>query len=301
VSVLGLDLEQRHLTVRDGTRIGYQIQGDGPAVVLANGLGGTYVAFRHLIERLDGYKVLSWDYRGLYSSSPSPDPQANTVPHQVGDLVELLEHERIDRALVVGWSMGVQVAFELCRQHAGRVAGIYAINGTSGKAFHTVMSSRVVHRVIPLVLRMIRAQADLVGRASRVVAGSDALIATLKRFGLVSDRIDLEVFRHVAAGFKTIDWRIYSDLLARLDEHDAADVLSSITVPTTIVTADRDLMTPPATAERIHRAIAGSRLVVVEGGTHYTPVEYPAILQDELGRLLDRVRGWERPARRAVG
>jgi pimeloyl-ACP methyl ester carboxylesterase len=301
VSVLGLDLEQRHLTVRDGTRIGYQVQGEGPAVVLANGLGGTYVAFRHLIERLDGYRVLSWDYRGLYTSGASPDPQANTIAHQVADLVELLDHERIDRALVVGWSMGVQVAFELCRHHAGRVAGIYAINGTSGKAFHTVMSSRVVHRVIPLVLRMIKAQADLVGRASRVVAGSDALIATLKRFGLVSDRIDLDVFRHVAAGFKTIDWRIYSDLLARLDEHDAADVLASITVPTTIVTADRDLMTPPATAERIHRAIAGSRMVVVEGGTHYTPVEYPAVLQDELGRLLDRVRGWERPARRAVG
>jgi pimeloyl-ACP methyl ester carboxylesterase len=301
VSVLGLDLEQRHWTVRDGTRIGYQIQGEGPAVVLANGLGGTYVAFRHLIHRLDGYRVLSWDYRGLYSSGPPADPAANTVAHQVDDLIELLDTERIERAVVVGWSMGVQVTFELCRRHLDRVAGIYAINGTSGKAFHTVLSSRVVHRVIPLLLRMIRAQADLVGRATKVVAGSDALIATMKRFGLVSDRIDMDVFRHVAGGFKTIDWRIYSDLLARLDEHDAADVLANVRVPTTIVTGDRDLMTPPATAERIHRAIPGSRLVVVEGGTHYTPVEYPTVLQDELGRLLDRVPGWERPAGRAAG
>jgi len=299
--VLGLDLEQRHLQVRDGTRIGYQVCGQGPAVVLANGLGGTYVAFRHLINHLQGYRVLAWDYRGLYSSDAPADPTANTVEHQAADLVELLDHERIERALLVGWSMGVQVNFELCRAHADRVAGLYAINGTSGKAFHTVMSSRVVHRVIPILLRMIRAQAELVGRAARVVAGSDALITTMKRFGLVSDRIDLEVFRHVASGFKSIDWRIYSDLLGRLDEHDAADVLASIRVPTTIVTGDRDLMTPPATAERIHRAITGSRMVVVEGGTHYTPVEFPAVLQDELGRLLDRIPGWERPVSRAVG
>ena len=68
-----------------------------------------------------------------------------------------------------------------------------------------------------------------------------------------------------------------------------------------LVTGDRDLMTPPATSERMHRAIAGSRLVVIEGGSHYTPVEFPAILQDELGRLLDRVPGWERaPRRQAV-
>jgi pimeloyl-ACP methyl ester carboxylesterase len=292
--VLGLDLEQRHLTVRDGTRIGYQVCGQGPTVVLANGLGGTYVAFRHVIDALAGYRVLTWDYRGLYTSSAPSDPEANTIRHHVDDLVELLGHERIDRAVFVGWSMGVQVNFELCRAHHDRVAGLYVVNGTAGKAFHTVMSSRVAQRLIPVLLRMIKAQSDLVGRAAKVVAGSDALIATMKRFGLVSDRIDMDVFRHVASGFKTIDWRIYSDLLTRLDEHDAADVLPAIRVPTTIVTGDHDLMTPPATAERIHRAIAGSRMVVVEGWSHYTPAEYPAIIKDELGRLLDRVPGWER-------
>jgi pimeloyl-ACP methyl ester carboxylesterase len=53
-------------------------------------------------------------------------------------------------------------------------------------------------------------------------------------------------------------------------------------------------MTPPATAEHMHRALRGSRLVVIEGGTHYTPVEYPAIIVDELGRWLDRIPGWQR-------
>jgi len=81
--------------------------------------------------------------------------------------------------------------------------------------------------------------------------------------------------------------------------HDAEDVLATIDVPVAIVTADKDLMTPPATAEHIHRAIAGSRLVVIRGGTHYTPVEYPAVIADELGRLLDRSPGWERKGRAA--
>jgi pimeloyl-ACP methyl ester carboxylesterase len=116
----------------------------------------------------------------------------------------------------------------------------------------------------------------------------------MQRVGLVSETLDLDVFREVAAGFENIDWRIYSDLLARLDEHDAEEVLTKIAVPFAIVTGDRDLMTPPSTAEEMHRAIAGSRLVVIRGGTHYTPVEYPATLVDELGRLLDRVPGWQR-------
>ncbi len=289
-----VEIEQRHALMPDGTRVGYQVRGDGPAVVLANGLGGTYLAFSHLYAALDGYRVICWDYRGLYTSDPPKDVLANTVGHQVGDLMAILEVEKIGDFVLVGWSMGVQVGFETIKQHPARVRGMMAINGTSGHAFHTVMGSRMMGQVIPMLLRLVRAQAGLVGRVTKQVAGSDALIGAMKRIGLVSPTIDIEIFRAVAAGFQHIDWVIYSDLLSRLDEHDAEDVLTKIDVPVSIVTGDKDLMTPPSTAEHLHRAIRGSRLVVIEGGTHYTPVEYPAILVDELGRLLDRIPGWER-------
>jgi pimeloyl-ACP methyl ester carboxylesterase len=264
--------------------------------VLANGLGGTYLAFRYLYDALGAYKTICWDYRGLYTSGAASDPRANTVVHQVQDLLAICEAEGVRDFVIAGWSMGVQVSFETVRTVPERVRGIFAINGTYGRAFRTVMGSRLVGRIIPMLLRLVKAQAALAGRATKRLAGSDALIAAMKRVGLVSETIDLEIFRAVAAGFQTIDWAIYSDLLTRLDEHDAEEVLEQVAVPTTIVTGDRDLMTPPATAEHMHRKIRGSRMVVIEGGTHYTPVEYPAILVDELGKLLDRVPGWERKA-----
>ncbi len=288
-------IEQRHVVARDGTRIGYQVRGSGPCVVLANGLGGTYVTYKYLYDALGSdYRTISWDYRGLYTSAPPADPRANTMLNHVEDLIAVLDAEEVAEMVIVGWSMGVQLAFESVRHHAARVRGIFAINGTYGRPFRTVMGSRLVGRTIPMLLRLVRAQAELAGRASKRLAGSIALVNVMKRVGLVSQTIDLEIFRVVAAGFQTVDWVIYSDLLSRLDEHDAGDVLRSIDVPVTIVTGDRDLMTPPATAEHMHRAIRGSRLVVIEGGTHYTPVEYPAVIVDELGRWLDRIPGWQR-------
>jgi 3-oxoadipate enol-lactonase len=294
-------IEQRHLVTRDGTRIGYQVRGKGPCIVFANGLGGTYIAFHYLYEAVDAsYNTICWDYRGLYTSEQCKDPTANTVAHQVDDLIAILDHEGVDACVIVGWSMGVQVGFETIRRHPERVRGMLAINGTYGRAFRTVMGSRLVGRTIPMLLRLVKAQAALAGYATKRLAGSDALIAAMKRVGLVSQTIDVEIFRAVAAGFQTIDWAIYSDLLTRLDEHDAEEVLANIKVPISIVTGDRDLMTPPSTAEHMHRTIAGSRMVVIEGGTHYTPVEYPAILVDELGRLLDRIPGWERRPQEAT-
>src|SRR5665647_1537451 len=103
-------IQQRQITARDGTRLGYQVRGEGPCVVLANGLGGTYLAFRHLYTALTGYKTICWDYRGLYTSGASADPRANTLPHQVDDLMDILAAEGVSDFVIAGWSMGVQVA-----------------------------------------------------------------------------------------------------------------------------------------------------------------------------------------------
>src|SRR6185503_18765918 len=143
----------------DGTRIGYQVRGEGPCIVFANGLGGTYIAFRYLYDAIDtSYKAICWDYRGLYTSERCQDPQANTVAHQVEDLIQILDTEQVDAVVIVGWSMGVQVGFEMLRLYPDRVKGMLAINGTYGHAFRTVMGSRFVGRTIPILLRLVKAQ-----------------------------------------------------------------------------------------------------------------------------------------------
>jgi pimeloyl-ACP methyl ester carboxylesterase len=287
-------IEQRHLTVPDGTRIGYQMrESDGPAIVLANGLGGIYKAFVHVYNALgDDYRTLCWDYRGLATSSRPADLGTLTVGHQVEDLVRILDAENIDKAVFFGWSMGVQVNFEMFRRYPDRMAGIVAINGTFGRPFSTALSSRYIKYVIPTLLKAIRAQRALVGVATRRAVDWSGAVPLMQRSGMVSKTLDVDAFNAVAATFKDVDWEVYTLLMERLGEHDAEAVLRNIDIPTLIVTGDRDILTPVNTAEKMHRAIRGSRLVVIEGGTHYTPVEYPAIIQDEAIQFLARVDGF---------
>jgi pimeloyl-ACP methyl ester carboxylesterase len=122
----------------------------------------------------------------------------------------------------------------------------------------------------------------------------------MQRFGMVSSELDVAAFRDVAASFKTNDWSVYSEIMSPLGEHDATDIQPQVDVPTLIVTGDRDVLTPVFTAEKMHRRIARSRLVIIEGGTHYTPVEYPRVIQDEILRFLAGVAGYAPPVAAAA-
>jgi pimeloyl-ACP methyl ester carboxylesterase len=286
-------LQHRRFTSFDGTEIAYQARGEGPCVVLANGLGGTFEAFRHIYADLaDTHRVLCWDYRGMYRSGRPRDRQTLTVPHHARDLACLLDAEGIDRAVVLGWSMGVQVALEFFRSARARVAGLVAINGTYGSPFETVMGTRLSGKIIPLGLRLMKGQASLVSRVSGLAAAWSGLVPLLARLGFVSMRVDQHAMAAVARDWVTMDFALYADILHRLGEHDARDILPAIDVPTLIITGSKDVFTPMETARTMNREIVGSRLIVIPGATHYAPLEYPQRIGSELVRFLQGIRGF---------
>jgi pimeloyl-ACP methyl ester carboxylesterase len=280
----------------DGTRIAYQTRGpaDAPAVVLASGLGGTCEAFRHIYAALgESYQILSWDYRGLYRSERPRDLSTLSIPTHCLDLAALLEHEGVSEAVFVGWSMGVQVNFEFFRHHRKQMRALVAINGTYGTPFRSAMASRLARYLIPPLLTAMKARAKVVGRLTHRVVGWDGLVPLMIRAGLAGRDIDQQAMRDCAEDFKTLDFAVYSDLLRACGHHDARDVLPMIDIPVLIMTGDKDLMTPVFTARQMNRKIAGSRLIVLEGGSHYTPIEFAREIGDEVRVFVNAIPGWK--------
>jgi pimeloyl-ACP methyl ester carboxylesterase len=279
-------------TVRgfDGTPIAYQVRGDGPAVVLANGLGGNAAAWRFLFERLgEARKVLSWDYRGLFHSG-APSGWGTLGPaEQARDLLAILEAEAVDRFAILGWSMGVQVQLEVYRAVPERVAAMVMINGVAGRPFDTALGWRFSRYVAPLLVAQVRRRARLMSWLTRVLVRWSGLLPAMRRIGLVGTTIDAAIFVDVARNFVTVDYDLYGATMEALAAHDAWDVLPAVRVPVAIVTGDRDLLTPVGTARRMAATIPGARLRVIRGGTHYTPVEFPRDVGDEVEAVLRQV------------
>ena len=68
--------------------------------------------------------------------------------------------------------------------------------------------------------------------------------------------------------------------------HQVSTLLPAIHCPTLILVGEEDTLTPPALSEEMHRAIAGSELVVVPGAGHLSSFEQPDVFNSALARFL---------------
>jgi len=288
-------IEDRTYRSFDGTLIQYSVAGrtDGKTLILANGLGGNIVCWQHLIEHFGAsHRLICWDYRGLYASAPARNG-SYTIADHVNDLECLLDAESVNAPVIIGWSMGVQVGLEFERQHPGRASGLVLLNGTPGKPYKTVFN-RNLERELSLVGRQLQRhwhRARYIRRGKGLVTRKpliNAFITTVQHVGLAAASLDRNVFSELGIRWVELDLDIYARIFNRLAEHDATDMLESVSIPVLVVGGANDRMTPIHRSELMADRIPGAELCVISKGTHFSPIEYPDIINLKIRRFLSQ-------------
>lgn len=289
--------DHRTLVSFDGTRLGYGVRGRGARwLVMINGLGSTYSSWEPLAELLESeWRLLSWDLRGLFGSAVPTDRRRLDVRSHARDLEQLLDAEAIPSAVLAGWSMGVQIALEAYRAVPERVGALALIAGTPGRFFSRCFRLPLGRLAVPLLVHASQPAAPLIGAAVRWAVARPDLPRWLRRLRMSAS--DSPRLAEEARHFGRLDWGVYLRMAQTMETHDGSSVLDMVSVPTLIVGGDRDILAPPRVLREMARRIADARLHVLSGGTHYTILEDPTRLNDEVSAFLRR----HFPAPRAAG
>lgn len=285
-------VDTRTVTSFDGTRIAYHVtRAPYPGakdIVLANGLGGPPASWRAQIDYLsDRFRLLTWDYRGLYGSGKPPGnhPDAYSIPNHVRDLQIIAEKEGITEAAVIGWSMGVQVSLETYRRLRPMVKSLVLINGTSGRALDTVSPLPGMKVVMPKIVDIARKAHAIAKQLAQRTTSQPETLLWFKRMGMVGETFDDGVFTELVHQYGGLDMDAFFQNLKAIGTHDASDVLPTIDVPVLVITGDKDTFTPRALAQQMARNIRTAEMLVVRGGTHYTCVEFPELVNLRIERF----------------
>lgn len=245
--------------------------GRGEPLVLVHGLADDHRAWRRTLPWLAlDRRVIGFDLRGHGGTTLG---EADGSLAQLGaDLVALLDAIEVERADLVGFSLGGTVVMRAAIDHPARVRRLLPV----------ATSSRVGRAAAPWYS----------DRAALADQGAERLHPLLEqdtREQLANAPDELPAHWRIRRE-STADPRGFANAcraMARLNAEPLDPELARIQAPTLVIAAELDAFCPPRAGEIIAAGIAGARMCVVPGAGHQVELERPAEL---CAAILDFVR-----------
>lgn len=294
MGIEGIDDRIVRIESFDGTLIATASWGDKdlPTVILSNGICCTDTYWTYLQPVLvdAGYRVVFFDYRGHNRSAAPRNPNEVTLPAHARDLWKVADYYEVDKAVLMGHSMGVQTIFEAYRQHPRRVEGLIALAGPFEYPLdHLYMTP--AGAVLLAGLELIWKYSPSTVRTVWELTGLDThLIMTFARVSMAISRqapgpLVKEYFQHVAA----LDPILIIKMFRGMQMHSARDMLPQITVPVLQLAGGRDMLTPLPLQRTMASMLPDVDFEVFEKASHTLPVDEPERVNKRVLEFLSKV------------
>jgi pimeloyl-ACP methyl ester carboxylesterase len=217
------------------------------------------------------------------------------------DLDRVMGAAGMEKAVIFGHSMGVQVALEFHRRFSHRVMGLVLLCGSYGNPLDTFHETTLLRSALPYLKRMVERFPKGAAQLTRLAMSTDLAIDIALRFEANKELMKAADFAPYFEHLAGMDPVMFIRTLDSLSEHSAWDHLPRVNVPTLIIGGERDSFTPLWLSQRMADHIPNAEFMVIPGGTHTAPLEQPELVFQRVQRFLrDHVIDKRLPAASSV-
>jgi len=237
-----------------GERIHFERAGSGDAVLFCHGLGGNHaVWFQQVPVFAERFDVITWDQRGFGMSTN--DAGESSPAAAVQDIGALLDHLSIDRAHLVGQSMGGWAVMGFALAAPERVASLAICDSTAG-VWNDDVGAAFAGRDAPAPPQPVIGSHTAIGKALRE-----------------RDLVKAFLYQQIGGFRGAVD---DGDMVSRLfGTRYAAEDVARLSMPVlALVGADDDLI-PPAAIKAVAASIPGATYVEIPDAGHSPYFEQP--------------------------
>jgi len=252
-----------------GEQIYYESVGAGEALVLAHGLGGNHaIWYQQVPEFAQRYRVIAWDQRGFGRSTNAKNESGPVAA--ADDLRAILDHLQIDRAHLVGQSMGGWAVMGFALAHPDRVQSLVLADTLGG--IYTDEAARHFDAYI---------------RETMTSPPPDELPITQHPAigGQLGEQDPAKAFLYRQIGSTTAPAPPGMGLKLRQTAYPLEQV-RKISVPVLLVVGENDPIFPPAVIRSIAAEIPSARVVELPNTGHSPYFESPAAWNHTVSEFL---------------
>jgi 3-oxoadipate enol-lactonase len=249
----------------NGIGLYYEIHGRGEPLILTAGMGGDHRSwFPQMRDFARHFTVITFDGRGIGKTDrPSGLYSFGTL---AADVIGLLDHLSLDRAHILGESLGGIVAQEVAIGYPQRVRKLILANTSVGRG-----ADMQVHPALMKAYGGPEGATEATFDPSKVNVGKAMRAMIALSFNSRIYRLGMMLMATLYV--KPSAFKGMAEQIQAISAHSTLDRLQLIQSPTLVITGTGDRIVPPAMSDILVGRIPNARLVKVEGGSHALHVE----------------------------
>jgi 3-oxoadipate enol-lactonase len=234
----------------DGLSLAYDIQGEGPPLLMINGIGAARAGWGLQVPAVSPhFRTITYDNRDVGETTWTTEPHNYPMRRFADDAAALLDHLVIESAHIVGASMGGAIAQEFAIGHPDKTKSV------------TIVCSWP--KTDPWMFELM-SQWDSIFETQGAVAWSRTTWLWVMTHRFFAQPGNLEsMLRDAEAEPIPQSFEAYMRQSSAFKRHDALDRLPSIEAPAHVIVGEEDIYTPPRYSVDIANAIPGARLTVL--------------------------------------
>jgi len=252
----------------------YEEKGQGPPLMLVPGLAGTGAYFISQVPEFSrDFRTIVHDHRGAGRSTYSRIRYS--VEQMADDTLRLMDVLGVDAAHFVGHSTGGAIGQVIATEHPERLRSLVLSATWAGPDpyFRRLFESR---------------RQTLLDSGVEAYLKASSLVQTTPRWVSENDEFLTELHAVTIASSAPVE--IMASRIDAILKHDRRHRLRQIRVPTLVIVARDDMITPAFYSEELASAIPGAKLVVLEGGGHFSPAIQSTPYNAAVGAFLRALR-----------
>lgn len=287
-----LIMRSGHFRAKDQTKLFYSIEGnpDGENLVFCYGLICSISHWKHQIEFLKKkYKIYWMDYRGHHASDLPKNLDTISLPSIVEDLNTFFNEVKINKATIIGHSMGVNVALEFYKKYPDKVTALILANGTPHRPLETLLLNNLCEPLFKFLKWAENKQPYLIKLLWHSQKMNPLVYEIISKLGFNESYASKDDIQNYIKQFSSLDPKIFIKLIENYNDYDCTTWLHTIVVPTLIIAGEKDYITPIEKQQLLHQLILKSELYVVKKGSHCPHIDFPELISTKIQSFLSEI------------
>lgn len=288
----------QYFYTEDGTRIFYNANFQKtkhnkklPVLVFNYGLVCNH---RHWKEQIpffekQGYSVLLHDYRCHYSSSGDVNLNDCHFLQMVDDLDQLLNYLEIEKTILLGHSMGVNISLEYASLFPEKVNGLVLISGTVLPPQDIMFDSNMTDILFPYIMYFSKNYPTAFKKIWKTSYLNPVIRNIVYKGGFNTQKVSEEFVQVYMKKISELPQNILLHLLLEMKNHNIINRLESLKTKALVMGGDKDKVIPYHLQVLLHQKLPNSELYNIKEGSHVPQVDFPQSVNERISFFIKEV------------